>query len=1014
MYFTCKEIEQKLLNGETVGDCQLTKPEQLRMLSFLLSSNERSLGNFSDEYIKQLKDAYSSETPIEEQLPSEVVLAEVDQWHLNKVTAYNFGGVNAHDQKAFKFLFDRNGYVFQGDNGHGKTSFASALIWAITGKAINCDKEPDTSSNQSKPVKDLNISPAKLPNWPPLCTYPSNSQKWQKSTPNTKVSLEFINDNEETFLLDRELLPSGETKFYCEKDLDQAGITSLLIETCILMPNKIAHIKLGENQDIVDAIIQLIGLQPLVDLADHVDKLCFRGQNFSRDPKQADIDREYNRISQNIEDAKKALIEISVDETPLNIELVEAKELEEHLLTLQEKYEKEANNYLSQIQEYISSDINFENKEDKRNLKASISVLNSLVQNNNYFADIAYIKSLDELSSSETKILLSDLCFIVYESLDILQQADYIRLKQADDQKLKLKAYAAEYHTETHGESSSVDDCPLCERSFDNNELEKLSKEIKDLKSQADLTKRNFSEICEGLCAKILEKMGDIKGIKPKIPDIGAIKSTLNDGLKAELTSNKDLNYILPDFTTQKAEELSILLENIITDQKETDDPRLAENYPESAQKLVKFCERIFSLSDTQKWWEENRKHYEEALGFVFVESEDQEGKENNSIKETIKLVLEADEKAKPYESVSSFLSQASKDAKRWYELSQDRSERDAIREAIFPLKGLRAFVESQVKQTLEDISDRAAQIFGKIYSPTSLKFSKAIFGKKKTISIKGIVNGTAEIDAALIANTSWLQAVLWSFWIAMRENVIKHIGSNPFPLVILDDPQATFDFHHARSWAREFGEMSRTDVAAPNYAQIILTTYDKVFMNDMEHHADFKGKTACLNRSSDQLTVIDGNEVQIAWSACNETQNPKDSQDFIDLVRNEYEGVLKILLRGQFEDIENDAFGKLAEKLNTLANKDIPPFNSPNIKKFASKVNNAGEPAIKSINLSHHNGKEKLSYADAKIVKDFYEGKGKFKPALNVHRNYLCWIVQDNNPVDVESYEQNSEVVNE
>jgi len=599
--------------------------------------------------------------------------------------------------------------------------------------------------------------------------------------------------------------------------------------------------------------------------------------------------------------------------------------------------------------------------------------------------------------------------------LGILQQADYIRLKQEEDRKLKLKAYAAEYHTEIHGESSSVDDCPLCERHFDTHELQKLSQEIKDLKPQADLTKRNFSEVCDDICADILEKMGDIKGIKPRIPDIGALKGTLNDGLKTELTSNKDLIYVLPDFTAQKSEELSSLLEKVTTDQKETDDPRLAENYPESARKLIKFCERIFSLSDTQKWWEENRKHYEEAWDFVFAESEDQEGKENNSIKDTIKLVLEADEKAKPYESVSSYLSQASKDAKRWYELSQDRAERDAIRDAILPLKELRSFVEGQVMQTLDDISDRAVQIFGKIYLPTSLKFSKAVFGKKNTISIKGIVNDIAEIDAALIANTSWLQAVLWSFWIAMRENVIKQIGSNPFPLVILDDPQSTFDFHHARGWAREFGEMSRSDMVTPNYAQIIITTYDKGFTNDLEQHSEFKGKVAYLNRSSDQLTVIDGNEVQIAWDICNKTQSPRDSQDFIEVVRIQYEGILKILLRGRYPGVERGNLGDLAKRIIQLADKGVEPFNIPEIKKLAQDLSNKQLPAIDSLDLSHHDGREKLNYPDATIVKKFYDDKyANFRNSLRLHRDHLAWVIQDNNSVTVEILEPSSEAVNE
>ena len=108
------------MNGELVGECQLTGPEQKRMLNFFLNSKERSLGPFSDDYIEELKKAYSEETHTEEKTYKAANLQSVQQWHLNKIETKNYGGINVYEGQSFEFSFNSKGHIFQGDNGHGK------------------------------------------------------------------------------------------------------------------------------------------------------------------------------------------------------------------------------------------------------------------------------------------------------------------------------------------------------------------------------------------------------------------------------------------------------------------------------------------------------------------------------------------------------------------------------------------------------------------------------------------------------------------------------------------------------------------------------------------------------------------------------------------------------------------------------------------------------------------------------------------------------------------------------
>ena len=83
-------------------------------------------------------------------------------------------------------------------------------------------------------------------------------------------------------------------------------------------------------------------------------------------------------------------------------------------------------------------------------------------------------------------------------------------------------------------------------------------------------------------------------------------------------------------------------------------------------------------------------------------------------------------------------------------------------------------------------------------------------------------------MDATVVANASWLRAVLWAFLFALREEAIEQIGEDPFPLLMFDDPQATFDVQHRHRWARYVADLQK----GPSNAQIVLATYDETFLD--------------------------------------------------------------------------------------------------------------------------------------------------------------------------------------
>ncbi|MDH2406044.1 hypothetical protein QCM77_40105 [Bradyrhizobium sp. SSUT18] len=81
-----------------------------------------------------------------------------------------------------------------------------------------------------------------------------------------------------------------------------------------------------------------------------------------------------------------------------------------------------------------------------------------------------------------------------------------------------------------------------------------------------------------------------------------------------------------------------------------------------------------------------------------------------------------------------------------------------------------------------------------------------------------------------MVANTSWLRAILWAFVFALREETIEAAGSNPMPLVLLDDPQVTFDPRNKRKWAQEIARLANAGPTDPFGMHLIITTHERQF----------------------------------------------------------------------------------------------------------------------------------------------------------------------------------------
>ncbi len=157
-------------------------------------------------------------------------------------------------------------------------------------------------------------------------------------------------------------------------------------------------------------------------------------------------------------------------------------------------------------------------------------------------------------------------------------------------------------------------------------------------------------------------------------------------------------------------------------------------------------------------------------------------------------------------------------------EIEKELKHREAIADSLMPLKNLGPLAESVAREAIEGLSDRIAELLKQIHLTEQLQFHDARLHRKEGLVVRGGFVPDLRIDATLVANTSWLRAVLWAFLFALREEAVEQVGTDPFPLLVFDDPHSTFDAEHRHRWGQYIASLQ----SGRSKAQIILTTYDE------------------------------------------------------------------------------------------------------------------------------------------------------------------------------------------
>ena len=309
--------------------------------------------------------------------------------------------------------------------------------------------------------------------------------------------------------------------------------------------------------------------------------------------------------------------------------------------------------------------------------------------------------------------------------------------------------------------------------------------------------------------------------------------------------------------------------------------------------------------------------------------------------------------------------------------IEREQQVRQTIADDLAPLKQLGNLAEAQARNAINELSGRISAIHNASYIVERLRFEGASLDKRTGLVVHGQLGKNVRIDATLIANTSWLRSILWAFIHALREEAVEQIGGDIFPVVLLDDPQQTFDSEHRTRWAEQIAKMQNN---VPG-VQVLLTTHDDQFLRLLEP-LGVTGRHAHICSAGEEfghIAILEGDQLDRKWANAVKAMTPAAAKDYIAAVREFTEGMLRLMLRGIDPSIPTAVLGDCRERISELHGRGIEPWNRPAFSNLVAALTK-GRKEIRWMEEAHHSAVV-FSMSDASDVEKHW--KKTLRPAL-------------------------------
>ncbi|HEY5236957.1 MAG TPA: AAA family ATPase [Rhizomicrobium sp.] len=920
-------------------------------------------------------------------------------WLLEKVEATGFGGINGYSAtEPFVIGISENSECLLGGNGSGKSSLISAIAWGLTGQRINDSNGLSGKSNALHPVFDPSEPEMEIGTWAPIASYPTDRDGYARPA-SVHVKLTFRKTGtEQRAIVERSWTSSGapETNVVWAPELEPL---KQCLDVAVEMPLKMAHLRLGEAGTLNDAISQLTGLDVLTHVGQLVVSLKLKNGRFLNTPKQAEHDQQRKDIERDFDKASTA-------QPDLKLELIGLKAISswvdkpgEYFAAI-EKLKvglvSAVGNDLSTLKEFVDATLDLKKEDHQRQVAAAVTSATTAYEPSHVSGQM---KGVCKLLTSFGKIdtIGADLANEARQLADkhkvsLIDVANAHRRRLADP-RLGLKAAAARTHELMHG-SILVDECPLCDQQFSSAQLKTLGKEIEKLKADAELLAQTLVAGCRAVGeAADADRVPFASGLAENI--VGPVLQTIRGELRRLLIDSHAFTKTVPEFgrlfdqawLAAEANEIPQVIDAQVAK------PNELTGFDSVDQAAIDQCwakvSRFHELAVLADWAVTGvpaiRKFYTEVLGITH--SEDKPASQNTlrGLAWTLNRVVN---RARPAGEAIDCLTHAMQLARLWLPNEMRKQVRLAICEGIEPLKNLPKFVEADVARQLSTMTQQIEPVAARFHTAAPFRFSGARL-EREPRQRKGLLRARAtptqitkperayELDASLVANSSWMRALLWAFLFAIRQDRAKQLGGLALPLILLDDPQTTFDQEHRCAWIEAVLDTAGGSSITPK-PHVLFSTHDEHFA--MQIDLLIKGFTVrhiSFPDAADKVLFVSGRIlVDRVWALAQEKQTNQACMDAIGEIRKHLELMVKVIFPAS-QGAKATTLGQLMDELRGRVRAKDFPYNQSEFEKLLCVWSDAlKEPYRKALSMPHH---------ELKPIYDF-----------NYTRKLFAWCLND------------------
>lgn len=943
-----------------------------RLFRFLLSANPGAVAEGSeslfDGIVAAWQDAGSDPAPNASQ-PAAIL--SPGPWRLDRLETRNFGGLNTFEGPPFVLQTSSDDWCLEGTNGSGKTSLASAIVWGLTGYRLREHSGLDPDGGAREPVYDN--AGRKVGKWPPLVTYPTRANDLER-TATVQVRLTFRSPSGDEAIAERTLVSPAEGAAEIVSNIDpRLNTAPQLIETGLLMPARLAHIGFGsKSASLYEAMKMLTGLDQLADIALGAAAFCNKGRRFLKYAKDNGVAQLANNFAANIGKARELAKDSNID-IPEDL-LLGDDNIPNRLQEISEDASTKAGELLALLRAEISDDVDLSTVDGRRRLSRAVNTARDVVEKKTNGVQLfAAWAALRKAHSDESFRILStslpDFEARLHAALDW-------NAKQLADERLRLKALASRFFVPTE-DLKMAETCPLCAQHLTTEDQRALAAELSALKVDAEAAERVIDDACsdieKGLRAllpsPVVEHFAQLAAMNPAVDYAAAVRDRF-----VHATPFSD---VLVGLATSVERQVSAQ-SNLLPDFQFVSFEPPSEPEPAAVnelRRLIHDVKRIIALVD---WWSEHRNVFVTSWLTLLGEQDGSGTWSVDSLEGMLTKLEEANDKAEPLDRIAKHLNDAKEAAAKYEEINAVQKMREEIAAALEPLKELKNLVDAETHRSIQSLSGRVSEILKEIRLKDRFDFESTEL-EKRQVAVHGRFSDDYKIDATLVANASWIRSILWAFVFAMRGEVIEDQGGCSFPLVVLDDPQLTFDPKNKRKWAEKLIGMANAPATDPHGIQLFLVTHERQFFDILTETCSLngeKGLIARLHGASGVTQILNGTRLERRYSDAKDEDSDDKAYEYVREVRVYCEDLLRIMLRPESYKITGDTLGGLLGLLTTYQKDHVAPFNRPAFKKLTSLLNEQNNKEIKYMNATHHTNDGTIGLAQAEDVERYWRIK--------------------------------------